>query len=159
MPTDGHPLTRLEGFEHHPIQVAVACELAASGVAERANVALRIAELEPGEDDLEAPGLHRLVGADDVESELAAIEVGLGQHVLEHIAVLAGDRLVGIADADAGLERVVGHADLVRRIGRRGAHLRGHTEVVGHESLVAVAVRRAEVLVHHLTDPHPVTLW
>ena len=120
------------------------------------DVAQRIVELEAGDDDLEALGLERLVGADDVERQLTARQLGVGQRVRQHVAVLAAHRLVRVADADLGLVSPVVDEDVGGRVGRAGGHLGRRTEVVGDDASVAVAIGVPEVLVDDLSDANAV---
>ena len=66
--------------------------------------------------------------------------------------MLAGDRAARIADADAGLPADLLDVDAVGRRARLGSHLHRHAEVVGDQSLIAMASAVAEVLVDHLAD-------
>ena len=94
------PSTRFERADDGAVDVAVAYELASAGRVGEPDVAQRILELEAGDDDLEALGLDRLVGADDVERQLTGRQLRIGQGVRQHVAVLAAHRLVRVADAD-----------------------------------------------------------
>ncbi len=98
---DRDALVGVEPAELGAVHVAVGDELAAAGGAGRAAVALRIVEREAGDDDLEVVGGERLAGVDDVEEQAAARQLGGGQRVGEHVAVLAAHGLVRVADADA----------------------------------------------------------
>ena len=120
------------------------------------DVAQRIVELEAGDDDLEALGLDRLVGADDVERQLTVRQLRIGQGVRQHVTVLAAHRLVRVADADLGLVSPVVDEDVGGRVGRAGGHLRRRAEVVGDDASVAVTIGVPEVLVDDLSDAHAV---
>ena len=102
--TDGDAVTRFERADDGAVDVAVAYELASAAGVGAPDVAQRIVELEAGDDDLEALGLDRLVGADDVERQLTVRQLGVGQGVRQHVTVLAAHRLVRVADADLGLD-------------------------------------------------------
>ena len=151
---DRDALARLKRADDGAVHVAVAFELASTlGVGE-SDVAQRIFELEAGDDDLEAVGLEHLVGADDVERQLATRQVGVRQCVRQLVAVLAGHRLIRVADPDLGLVPVVGEREIVRGVRRAGGHLDRRAEVVRDEAPVAVAVCGPEVLVDHLANAH-----
>ena len=80
----------------------------------------------------------------------------VGQGVGEHVAVLATDRDVGIADPDAGGVADRFHRGVGGSVGRARPHVGRNPEVVGDDPLVAVPVVGAEVLVDDLTNRDPV---
>ena len=114
---DGDAFTRFERADDGAVHVAVGRELASAAFVFAADVAQRIVELEAGDDDLEALGLDRLVGADDVERQLTVRLLGLGQGVRQHVTVLAAHCLVRVADPDLGLEPPVVDEDVGGRVG------------------------------------------
>ena len=117
------------------------------------DVAQGVVEDEAGDDDLEALGLDRLVGSDDVERQLTRRQLRFGQGVRQHVTVLAAHRLVRVADADLRLESPVVDEDVGGRVWRAGRHLRRRAEVVGDDASVAVTIGVPEVLIDDLSDP------
>ena len=80
---------------------------------------------------------------------------GVGEHVVERVAVAAGERLVRVADPDPRVVADVDDRDVAVRVGCRLDRLR-LPEVVRDDPLVAVPLGGAEVDVDDLPDVHPV---
>ena len=88
-------------LDDHVPRRDLTCRAPADG-APAALIAAQVAELERGEQvDLDLADGHAPVGTDGIPGDLVAEDQGV-EAVLDRVAVTAGDRDVGIADADAG---------------------------------------------------------
>ena len=113
--------------------------------------ALSAVEIEAANHRLEMVP-HELVAGEDVDVQHAGRELRLGQCVRQGVAMLSGDRRVGVADLDDRLVPLVFGLEVGWGVWRRGLDIRRRAEVVGDRAEHAVAAVVAEIPVDVLGD-------
>ena len=121
---DGQSVVLGEGFEHDSVDGrirSIVSEGATTFRPERTDVAAEVPQLESGDDDLEPArlGIARIDAArreDEIDPQAQLAESGIREEVLDHVAMLAREGAVGVADADARVFTEVLDVEIIRRV-------------------------------------------